>query len=821
MLIALVGVVVAACNNKGIDTPDDNKNDYEQAVYTVTFNTNGDVVLSDNVVRVSAGEKVSPPTVNGEEFIPVKKGYTFRFWSADGTKEWDFDSDTVNKNITLTAVYSNNVYTHNFNIFAKLEYGVDHDGNPTYSINEAGYTSSDVVMSAAELNPDTTSIKSTYNGSLGQLAIPTVLNGDDAFCFWYYLDSEGKPVQFTKWADEGDASVVMLSKYYFTSPLTLYPMYRSNLPRVNVIYRDSNTEAVYDSTHSYAIGDEIPTLDKIADPQKAGYIFKEWYYVLVDDEDVEYEYNFVFGEDDIEGTSVVDAADISGVFVGGELRLYARWQKVISIASKQDYLNVYDTLHIDNPTDEQSKAIEEILGAIINISSIDFAGAQIKPLFDEDMVFTGSIDGGIYNQNHTLVSNAVISNAVISGDSHASLFGYVAGDISNIDVQGISFNLTNDVKTASVIATKNTGSITNCNVTLGAIDLSGTSQLDFGGIAGVNNGSNGAQNKGYITNCSVKIASIVGVHESITLGGISARSNSSSYITGAVVDITIESLSAIDDNISSNGLSSLNVGGIVANNGGTISMSKVKIDVRALSSEKATQFGGVAAINTGTISRVSGDVTLASSANPALVGASISQVAGIGGIAGKNEGILITSCVNASLYARAINSDSIVTIGGLVGNNYSDRRDSQSSQIKGVGVINSCYVVGNIVLDKVDGASNVTVYCASLAGRNSQSKLAKNFAIVDISITNDGVNNVGYLFGSMEKKSVMNGTGYYAKECTFVLNGEAFAGDNLISLGVAEDKSSFSSATWLENSSTVAFDSTIWLITDGQLPTIR
>ncbi len=816
-LIALIGVVAVACD----DTPvvDDNPpNTYEQATYTVTFNTNGDVVLTDNVLKVKAGEKISAPKVNGEVFTPVKKGYTFQYWSADGTKEWNFDSDTVNKNITLTAVYTNNVYYHTVNIQAKLEYGKDSDGNPTYSIDEDGYSLDNVSLPAAELNQDTTTLKSTYNGTLSALAVPTVL-GDDCFCFWYYLDNDGKPVQFTKWAESGDKSVAMLAKYYFTSGLTLYPMYRSNLPKIDVIYRDSATEAVYDSTHAYTIGDEIPLVDKIANPQRAGYLFKEWYYVIVDEDEVEHEINFVFSEEKVEGTDLMSAAGVKGYFVGGELRLYARWQKLISIASKQDYLDLYDALHVKEPNDNEKAIINEILGAQIQLASIDFGGATIRPLFDENTLFTGSIDGGTYDTNGTLTSSCVWKNAVLSGDSHASFFGYIAGSVKNIDVEGVTFALSNDTKLTGVIASQNFGEIANVNVNLGAITLDAHA-LTFGGIVGENNGSNNAVGKGYITNAHVTISSVGGNFESITFGGIAGKTNSSSRLVSVSANVHITSFIASDDNISANGLSSMTVGGLVATNGGTISLSSATIKVDALSSVSSTNFGGVSAVNTGTLSRVSADVTLASSSAPALIGASTSQVAGIGGIAGKNEGVIITSYANAQLYARMINSNSIVTIGGIVGNNYSDRRDSQSSQIQGVGVINSCYVVGEIVLDKQEGVTGAVVYAASLAGRNSQSKLAKNFAIVNVSVTNDGTNNVGYLFGSMEKRSTMV-SGWYAKESTFTLNGNAFSEDSIIKIGTPTDKANFTSKEWLEHKDNVAFDSAVWDIVDGSLPTIR
>ena len=70
--------------------------------YTVTFNSNGGSEIAEQIVAEWA--KIKKPT------NPEKEGYTFDKWYSDEalTKEWNFDSDTVNKNVTLYAKWNQN-----------------------------------------------------------------------------------------------------------------------------------------------------------------------------------------------------------------------------------------------------------------------------------------------------------------------------------------------------------------------------------------------------------------------------------------------------------------------------------------------------------------------------------------------------------------------------------------------------------------------------------------------------------------------------------------------------------------------------------------
>ncbi len=67
--------------------------------YTVTFDTNGGSPASIDSQNLYAGEKVTRPP------DPIKSGANFIYWSCNG-REWNFNTDTVQSNITLIAEYA-------------------------------------------------------------------------------------------------------------------------------------------------------------------------------------------------------------------------------------------------------------------------------------------------------------------------------------------------------------------------------------------------------------------------------------------------------------------------------------------------------------------------------------------------------------------------------------------------------------------------------------------------------------------------------------------------------------------------------------------
>ena len=836
LLVALLlCTVLVACDNTNNPDPD-KKPDYEKATYTVTFNTNSDFVLTDSVIKnVPSGSKISAPKdSNGKLIIPVKKGYTFKYWSADGVNEFNFSTDTIKKNTTITAVYTNNVYKHDPVINAKLNYIKNADGTYSYEIVENAYDGAS--LSAVELNPETTSIKSTYAGSVTEIACPTPKEGD-TFRFWFYMQ-DGKPVQFTKWAADGASSVAMLSKYYFTKGLTLYAMYESTLPKMEVEYKDSLSELVYD-TKEYSSNSQINEKDAYV-ATKPGYRFDKWYYTVVGDDDKATDYDFKFYTDKESGTIINSATGTTDFFTPSTLVLKAKWIKQITITSADEYKSkLYDVLRKENPTDDEQLAISQILEAdIIIANDANFGGiGALEPLFDSEHVFKGTIDGGIYDGNGNLTGKSKLQNVSVSAQSHASVFGYVAGSIKNLDVENVNLTVVKDVNgkfgiksVLAPVATRNEGSITNVAVSGAIFNLeSGMNTVYIGGIVGENKGFSTKSNTGYISDCTSSVTINDATTKAFVIGGVTAETNASSALTRNSAVVAVKNISTVDDGISANGATYFVLGGIAGRSGGTVTKSNASVTVEnGTIYSGAASIGGIAGDGTGSVATSSANITVS-----ALV-----ANANVGGLIGKNEGYVLNAYAIVDFDLTAAGKNAILSVGGLIGNNFSSKTETGTSQTIGIGAINKSYSDGEINVSVNDGALT-TLFVGGIAGRNNKSKIGGVFTLVDITVdgVKDGVkSNLGFAFGSMEAKATIN-SGWYGDGNSLTLNGEKyelkFDGNDaegnptytenfeITKAGTKTESSNFTSKAWLESKSNANLDGEVWNLSDGALPTLK
>lgn len=836
LLVALLlCTVLVACDNTNNPDPD-KKPDYEKATYTVTFNTNSDFVLTDSVIKnVPSGSKISAPKdSNGKLIIPVKKGYTFKYWSADGVNEFNFSTDTIKKNTTITAVYTNNVYKHEPVINAKLNYIKNADGTYSYEIVENAYDGAS--LSAVELNPETTSIKSTYAGSVTEIACPTPKEGD-TFRFWFYMQ-DGKPVQFTKWAADGASSVAMLSKYYFTKGLTLYAMYESTLPKMEVEYKDSLSEMLY-ATKEYSSNSQINEKDAYV-ATKPGYRFDKWYYTVVGDDDKATDYDFKFYTDKESGTIINSATGTTDFFTPSKLVLKAKWIKQITITSADEYKSkLYDVLRKENPTEDEQLAISQILEAdIIIANDANFGGiGALEPLFDSEHVFKGTIDGGIYDGNGNLTGKSKLQNVSVSAQSHASVFGYVAGSIKNLDVENVNLTVVKDengkfgIKSVlAPVATRNEGSITNVAVSGAIFNLeSGMNIVYIGGIVGENKGFSTKSNTGYISDCTSNVTINDATAKAFVIGGVTAETNASSALTRNSAVVAVNNISTVDDGISANGATYFVLGGIAGRSGGTVTKSNASVTVEnGTISSGAASIGGIAGDGTGSVATSSANITVS-----ALV-----ANANVGGLIGKNEGYVLNAYAIVDFDLTAAGKNAILSVGGLIGNNFSSKTETGTSQTIGIGAINKSYSDGKINVSVNDGALT-TLFVGGIAGRNNKSKIGGVFTLVDITVdgVKDGVkSNLGFAFGSMEAKATIN-SGWYGDGNSLTLNGEKyelkFDGNDaegnptytenfeITKAGTKTESSNFTSKAWLESKSNANLDGEVWNLSDGALPTLK
>ena len=229
-LVVLLAVSIVACNKNKQKQEEQGHNEYEVTLYTVTYSTNG-AIGSDfsqfNLTDVAAGTFISAPkNSDGSPAIPIKEGYNFAYWSANGSDAFDFATTPVTSNLTLTAIYTSKAYKHTPNISAALHQNDD----GSFSIVENAYSYGSFET------PAETEFCSYYNSSSGVFKIPTTTAENDWFVFWYYVNDSGKPVRFTTMASETSTTETLnqLTSYTFKTGLTLYAMWHSQLPKVSV-----------------------------------------------------------------------------------------------------------------------------------------------------------------------------------------------------------------------------------------------------------------------------------------------------------------------------------------------------------------------------------------------------------------------------------------------------------------------------------------------------------------------------------------------------------------------------------------------------------
>lgn len=813
LLLAMLFVACNKQNNSETPSQDEDPVPYEPATYTVTFVSNGLVDFSNfNLSDVEAGTYIfAPRNSDGTDAIPLKTGYTFSYWSSDGSTIYDFASMPVNSDLTLTAVYIPNTYTHTVDITAKLVQS-EEDGKTVYSI-ETGVYESGAMPQGAEL-------VSTYNSSVGALAVPTSVDATDRFLYWYYLNDDGEPVQFSTQATaSSDAvqTVTQLVSYKFTKPLTLYAMWYSLQPKITVKYNDSLSDEVYaqqDYMQSdYVLDTDAPDMKEA----KEGYVFEKWYYITtVDGEEVKVAFAFDTLDTGSNPTNIATAAGISSVFENGTLNLYASWKKLISIASIADFeTKLYDVMHGENSSERDKEVIKK---AVIKVAgTIDFGKTEYKPLFDESHKFEGEIDGGVYDDQGELTGKAKLVGGLFGDSTSASVLGNIGGTIKNLDFENIGLNFkvveTDGVAfTAGAIATYSSANIQNCNVTFdnlvinvdGATDEhgyleNGLASVVFGGMVARNVG-------GEIKNSIVTIAASA-LSESIEFGGVAGKNESSGKIEGANVNVNVSSIKCVDNNKAADGLSFAKIGGVTGTNGGVVTKSVSTLTVVSLESKNGLDLGGIAASSTGGITLNEADLSLGTSTAPAVVGAN----ANVGGLAGKSEGYVQSSVANVAVYICNSATNCVVSVGGLVGNNYSIKSDYSTGDTS-MGTIIQSYATGTL---NISSEANATVYAGGLAGRNNKSNISCDFALVNISVENAGTSNLGKLFGSMESSAAIKtpATVLYANETTLTLNGEATEG---LVVGTATEQANFESSEFVIGaSSTVKFNATVWEIVSG------
>ncbi len=937
VLAALLVASLVACNRDGGGDLDPEPG--TTGKYTVTFDLNGAQIVGESVLSpltdVAYDSTIEEPLgADGKPLKLQKTGYTFMGWTKDGAEfKFGKGGTPIRSNTTLRANFVANKYYHTPNIYATLSYDEEHD---KFSINPSGHAKdpenpqvvegsylknsageevldekgekipvydTNYSLGAAEFNKDQTTIYSTYNTtSPSYIVKPTYTppqgeeDKKDPFCFWYYLDDNGRPVQFTEWANADDDSSTVKVKtvsYVFTKPLTLYAMFESDLPKVTVNYYDGEDQShLVVDTQSYPLGAYISDKDMPAAPTKDYYEFDYWYFVYTtkdkDDNDVRNEEKFIFQTRDEDGkvtntdsTSPMDAAHPDPEIIPAAeinfrpvtLNLYAKWIKKIMLSDAQEFIRVRNEIsdligRLDDAETDETKAsvkaeLDSYLTAKIVVSNLDFTTIggtdDMAPLFgNKDYPFLGTIDGGDYDAHTGAVKD---SHTIRSNNNHlflGSIFGYVNGAIKNLNVQTITIKApdsADNILYLGVLASSLAGSADNCSLSSISFDLTGlgSKKVIIGGIAGE---FRGGSESGKITSCSVTMENILVSAQGVVIGGVAGIAGSATSISDCTATLTITSATATGGDGATSGL---RIGGLAGDSESAITNSTASLTITALEAHGSCYVGGIAGQNSASIYKSQATMTLCTSEAPASVGseALIAKTVAIGGLAGLNSGYLRDSYATANLYVSVVRyNNSRVAVGGLVGDNYADRKDSSSgshSDEQSIGAINYCYSVGEIEL-RVTGddtsealAIAPALYAGGLAGYSHHSNNSANFAVVDITITynaaktNKRLLHAGFLYGDMAADATLK-SGYYASESTLEINGDSFPttlpkteeGEgseegqpeeeayNVSRLGTATEKAKFMDESFVIGSeSTLKWAADIWEIGEEKYPTFK
>ncbi len=108
--ILLLFFVILSATLLFVSCKDDKKTEY----YTVRFDSNGSVAYQSRAIE--SGELIPKPE------DPTRVGYNFLGWFM-GSEKWDFETDTVNSNITLKAEWERVIHTVRFDANGGSEVG--------------------------------------------------------------------------------------------------------------------------------------------------------------------------------------------------------------------------------------------------------------------------------------------------------------------------------------------------------------------------------------------------------------------------------------------------------------------------------------------------------------------------------------------------------------------------------------------------------------------------------------------------------------------------------------------------------------------------
>lgn len=792
-LVVILSVALAACDPASGGNHGGNQGGTVDTLsYTVTFDTNGGDTsfASYTITNVPSGSYVSAPKrEDGTTAVPVKKGYTFKYWSYKST-EFGFAGSAnptpVEENITLTAYYEANEYTLTLNPADET-----YDGALTIDGVEGAFSQAIVKT----VKYDTTAANLS-------LDVPKTDAEEDYFVYWYYYE-KGDVVPFTVWATESSATVQMKAKYTFTHGLDLYPLFHSQLPDYDVIL-DKNFEGTTPLTVTVKQSDYLKT-DAFAEPVRDGYRFAGWYYETTDEEGNVTQHDFTV-YDVTEGADNSKATKIDSALVtekeGGNsfIVLKAKWIKTVTVSSPADLERVRGILN----GDQEASVKAEYASAEYTLTT-DLTLAGWTYLFDESLPFTGVFDGGY----HTIT----ISSFAADADGVYALFGFVSGTVKNLNVAAGGITLPTENAAAlcvigGIAAYAKNATLENCtaSVSVGAdnraIDF-GASNVYVGALVGASKDGltvKGGGGIGAAANLYSSLSAYIATTGNAYVGGLVGGSfdvlTSGGSFEKCNVTTTVDVTAA-----------NAYVGGFVGNaQGFDFTECEVGGSITATATAEAyvgafagrTNFGGISRCTT------SGDAPFAITVNGGN--------AYVGGVAGDNKVTLANCRVNATINVTA--NGARVYVGGVTG-------------MERGSAVDSCYVTGTVSVKLLNGVKNA--YVAGAAGYSSAATaFSRVYNELDITVVNDAkaavkAGNFLAYYNSALTPTVEKV--YYFESNAITVNGAALSDEEKTSFEKVEVLTSEKREevpNWAIGGDYLNLDGGYWEIVEGEVhPSLR
>ncbi len=398
--------------------------------------------------------------------------------------------------------------------------------------------------------------------------------------------------------------------------------------------------------------------------------------------------------------------------------------------------------------------------------------------------FSGELDGNGYK----------IHNFIISETSeYAGIIKTIAGTgvVKNLNVSDYTYTVTSSNPSYAyygVIAAVNYGLIENCHVGEGEINVTSSTsvrlEMEIGGLVGRNGNTS---NLGRIENCTNRATINTDITTShfiwLMVGGIAGN------IEGTNSQI-----------INCTNYGEINVYTIVANQW-----------------DKNVAVGGICGCNS-TNSKIDNSANLAdlSSAVELLINKHNAWPY-TGGVVGLNYGNINNSYSNGDVTQIEIND-------------YNDKSNSFTGGFAGwnCGMIYNCYSTGNVSVTM----PSLELYAGGFVGYNIQqsgyaSTITKCFSTGNVEIVDDVADSTSVIYvGNFAGKNDVNIRDcYYLDSVTLTYKnvaGEDETSEEIEATCTAGEAKTFDELTsvdFIEN--TLYFDRMIWLVVEGELPTLR